>query len=122
MPTGINVWWETLRDPNFDRVVPLLAPRGRMILMAGREARPPFPVGPFYVKGCSLHGFAMFNATAAEQQAAADDINRWLAAGKLKSVIDRVLPLSQAAAAHRLQEENTIGKQGTLTGKIVLTP
>ncbi len=122
MPTGINVWWESLRDPNFDRVVPLLALRGRMILMAGREARPPFPVGPFYVKGCSLHGFAMFNATAAEQQAAADDINRWLADGKLKSVIDRVLPLSEAAAAHRLQEENTIGKQGTLTGKIVLTP
>jgi NADPH2:quinone reductase len=32
-----------------------------MILMAGRDARPPFPVGPFYVKGCSLFGFAMFN-------------------------------------------------------------
>jgi NADPH2:quinone reductase len=121
-PAGVNVWWETLREPNFERTVPLLAPRGRMIVMAGRDAKPPFPVGPFYVKGCSLHGFAMFNATPQEQQAAADDINRWLTDGKLKPRIDRILPLSETAAAHRLQEENTIGKQGTLAGKIVLKP
>lgn len=121
-PQGINVWWETQREPNFDRTVGLLAPRGRMVLMAGREARPQFPVGPFYVKGCSLFGFAMFNATPEEQQFAADDINRWHAAEKLKANIDRVLPLEQSAAAHRLQEDNTIHKAGTLTGKIVLKP
>jgi len=121
-PQGVNVWWETLREPDFDRTVGLLAPRGRMILMAGREARPTFPVGPFYVKGCSLHGFAMFNATPDEQRAAAEDINRWLANGQVKPNIDRVLPLSEAAAAHRLQEENTIGKAGHLSGKIVLKP
>jgi NADPH2:quinone reductase len=120
--TGVNVWWETLREPDFDRAISHLAPRGRMIVMAGRDARPPFPVGPFYVKGCSLHGFAMFNATPAEQRAAAEDINRWMVEGKLKANIDRVLPLSQAADAHLLQEANTIGKAGTLAGKIVLKP
>ena len=31
--------------------------------MAGRQARPAFPNGPFYVKGLSLCGFAMFNMT-----------------------------------------------------------
>jgi NADPH2:quinone reductase len=121
-PDGVNVWWETLREPNFDRTVALLALRGRMILMAGRDARPPFPVGPFYVKGCSLHGFAMFNATPEEQRAAAEDINRWLVEEKLRAQIDRILPLSEAAAAHRLQEDNTINKAGTLAGKIVLKP
>jgi NADPH:quinone reductase len=121
-PQGVNVWWETLREPDFDRTVGLLAPRGRMILMAGREARPVFPVGPFYVKGCSLHGFAMFNATPDEQRHAAKDINRWLAEGKLKPNIDRVMPLSETAAAHRLQEDNTLRKAGTLAGKIVLKP
>jgi NADPH2:quinone reductase len=121
-PGGVNVWWETLREPNFDRTVALLAPRGRMIVMAGRDARPPFPVGPFYVKGCSLYGFAMFNATPDEQRTCSEDINRWLAEGKLRPKIDRVLPLSQAAAAHKLQEENTIGKAGTLAGKLVLKP
>jgi NADPH:quinone reductase len=121
-PPGVNVYWETLREPNFEQAVDLLAPRGRMILMAGRDARPIFPVGPFYVKGCSLHGFAMFNATHEEQRTAADDINRWLVAGQLRANIGHILPLSETAAAHRLQEENTIGKKGTLTGKIVLRP
>jgi NADPH:quinone reductase len=121
-PGGIDVWWETLREPDFERTVPLLAPRGRMILMAGREARPVFPVGPFYTKDCSLHGFAMFNATSEEQQAAAADINRWLTGGRLKPRIDRVLPLSRAAEAHKLQEDNTLHKAGTLSGKIVLVP
>jgi NADPH2:quinone reductase len=121
-PQGINLWWETLREPNFDRTIGLLALRGRMVVMAGRDSRPPFPVGPFYVKGCTLCGVALFNATAAEQRAAAGDINRWLAEGKLKANIDRILPLSEAAAAHRLQEDNTIGKAGTLAGKIVLKP
>ena len=121
-PAGVNVWWETLREPDFDRAVALLAPRGRMIIMAGRDARPPFPVGPFYVKGCALHGFVMFAAHPDEQRACANDINRWLAGGDLQARIDRTLPLAQAAAAHRLQEENTVGKAGTLAGKIVLKP
>ena len=121
-PEGLNVWWETLREPNFERTVSFLAPRGRMILMAGRDARPSFPVGPFYVKDCSLFGFAMFNSTSQEQRAAADDINRWHAAGKLKPNVDRVLPLDEAVAAHQLQEANTIHHAGTLAGKIVLRP
>ena len=121
-PDGVNVWWETLREPDFDRTIPLLAMRGRMIVMAGRDARPPLPVGPFYVKDCSLHGLAMFNASAREQRSAANAINRWVAENKLRARIDRVLPLSQAAEAHRLQEESTIHKTGVLAGKIVLKP
>lgn len=121
-PEGVNVWWETTRDPDFDTAVAALAFRGRMVLMAGRDARPTFPVGPFYTRDCSLHGFVMFLAPADEQRAAATDINRWLGDGKLKPKIDRVLPLSEAATAHRVQEENTIGKKGTLSGKIVLKP
>ena len=121
-PDGVNVWFETLREPDFERTIPLLSLRGRMVVMAGREARPQFPVGPFYVKDCSLHGFAMFNAPAAQQQSAADDINRWLAAGQLRARIDRVLPLAETAQAHRLQEESTLHKSGALAGKIVLRP
>ncbi|HNQ90239.1 MAG TPA: NADPH:quinone reductase [Verrucomicrobiota bacterium] len=119
-PAGVNVWWETSREPDFDRVVAALAPRGRMVLMAGREARPPFPVGPFYVKGCALHGFVMFMAHPDEQRDSADDLNAWLSAGRLRPRIDRILSLSETAVAHRLQEENTIGKSGVLAGKIVL--
>lgn len=121
-PQGVDLWWETRREPDFDEVVAALAPRGRMVLMAGRDARPPFPVGPFYVKGCSLHGFAMFNATPDEQRGCAEDIRSWMSEGRLQAHIDRTLPLSAAAEAHRLQEENTIHNRGTLSGKIVLRP
>lgn len=119
---GVNVWYETQREPDFVRTVELMAPRGRMVVIAGRQARPVFPVGPFYVKGLSLHGFAMFNATPDEQRRGADDINRWLAEGKLRPPIGRTFPLAETAAAHRFLEENTMQKAGTLVGKVVLTP
>jgi NADPH2:quinone reductase len=119
---GVQVWYETQREPDFLRTVPLLAMRGRMIIMAGRQAQPIFPVGPFYVKDCSLFGFAMFNAPPEEQRQAAEDINRWLAAKKLHVPVGTVFKFAEAAAAHRLQEENTLQKAGTLTGKIVLVP
>jgi NADPH2:quinone reductase len=121
-PAGVNVWWETTREPDFDKAVAALAARGRFVLMAGREARPPFPVGPFYVKGCSLRGFVMFAASPEEQRAAALDLNRWLAGGQYRPKIDRILPLSAAAEAHRLQEDSTVRKSGGLAGKIVLKP
>ena len=121
-PDGVNVFWETARNPDFDLAIGALAERGRMVLMAGRDARPEFPVGPFYVKECSIHGFVMFKATPEEQRACSEDINRWLSGGELKARIDRVLPLSEAAEAHRVQEANTIGGAGALSGKIVLRP
>jgi NADPH2:quinone reductase len=119
---GVNVWYETQREPDFLRTVDLIARRGRMVVMAGRQAQPVFPVGPFYVKDLSLFGFAMFNATAQEQRPCAEEINRWLGEKKLHALIGRTFPLAEAAAAHRLQEENTLQKAGTLSGKIVLLP
>ena len=118
---GVSVWYETQREPNFLRTVDLMASRGRIIIIAGRQAQPVFPVGPFYLKGLTLHGFAMFNATPAEQRRCADDINRWLAGGKLDVPIGKVFPLSEVAAAHRYLEENTLHGAGTLMGKVVLT-
>lgn len=114
-PNGINVYWETRRMPNFDEAIEVLAPRGRMVVMAGRDSRPEFPVGPFYVKECSLHGFVMFKAAASEMRHCADEINGWMEAGLLKANIAHRLPLNHAAEAHRLQEGDHVG------GKIVLT-
>jgi NADPH2:quinone reductase len=121
-PQGVNVVWETTREPDFDALVGHLAERGRLILMAGRDARPPFPVGPFYVKECSLHGFVMFKASPDEQRTCSNDINQWLSEGKIQARISHRFPLSQVAEAHRLQEANTLEKAGTLSGKIVLRP
>ncbi len=119
---GVNVWYETQREPDFARTFPLIAPRGRMIVMAGRTAQPIFPLGQFYPRDLSLIGFAMFNAGAEEQRACGDDITRWLAAKKLHVHIGKTFPIAEAAEAHRFLEENTLQKAGTLTGKVVLHP
>ena len=119
-PHGVYVYWETIREPAFDQAIEMLADSGRMVVMAGRDARPPFPVGPFYVKQCRLLGFVMFKASSQMQAAAAIDINRWLAAGSLRVPIDRVLPLEATAEAHSLQEASTINRSASLTGKLVI--
>ena len=119
---GLHVWYETLREPDYDRMIEAVRARGRIVVMAGRTARPPFPHGPFYVKCLSLFGFAMFNISPAEQRLCAEDINRWLVEGKLRANIGRRMKLSETAAAHQLQEDNTLRSAGTLSGKIVLTP
>ncbi len=120
-PEGVNVFWETRREPDFDTAIDLLSERGRMIVMAGRDARPEFPVGPFYVKECSLHGFVMFKASPTEMRASAEQINNWLAAGEIRANIAKTLPLSETAEAHRIQEQATLNCEGSLAGKIILT-
>ena len=121
-PDGVDLWWETVREPQLDRAVTALARDGRIIVMAGRDARSEVPIGPFYAKGCSLLGFVMFMTPAEIQRQAAEDINRWLSEGVLVPRIDRELPFSKAAQAHALQEGSTIGCDGTLQGKIVMVP
>ncbi len=117
---GVHVWYETQREPDFKRTVGLLQERGRMVIMAGRTAEPTFPVGPFYVKGLSLFGFAMFKFTQDEQRKCADDINKWASEGKLRIPIGRAFPLSEAAQSHKFLEENTLGGAGELIGKVVV--
>lgn len=116
----INLWFETLRTPTLDRCIPLMAMRGRIIFMAGRDARPIFPLGPFYVRDLRAIGFAMFNANQDEQRASATELNRMLSAGTWRPCIGARFALSDAVAAHRLQEDNTLNGTNTLAGKIVL--
>lgn len=118
---GLHVWFETQREPTPDRTVELMSRRGRIIFMAGRAARPEFPVGPFYVKDLRLFGFAMFNASADEQRVCANAINQLFGNGGWSPRIGRTFPLSKAAEAHQLQEDNTLGGRGTLSGKIIVT-
>jgi NADPH2:quinone reductase len=116
-PGGFDVYWDTSGHNDLDQAVGLLAPEGRIVVMAGMAARPQFPVGPFYLKNCSLFGFAITYATDEDYDRSAGEINRHVAAGNLRVRIDRVLPLSAAAEAHRLVESGA-----RLEGKLILTP
>jgi NADPH2:quinone reductase len=119
-PHGVDVFWETSREPDFHMAISIICERGRIVLMAGRDAQPSFPVGPFYVKQCQVHGFVMFKSSSEEQLAAALNINRWLSSGALRMPVDRVLPLSSTAEAHRLQEASTVHQSQQLHGKIII--
>ena len=116
----LDLWVETQREPDFDLMVTSMAPGGRMVLMAGRTARPVFPVGPFYVKGLNLTGFAMFNTSAERQRQAAAAVSQSLAQRRLQVRVGAAYPLAEAAQAHAFLEANTLGMAGTLTGKVVV--
>ena len=119
---GVDVYYQTQPPADLDAVVGMTAAYGRVVVMAGRAERPAFPNGAFYVKGLSMYGFAMFNVPPDLQRRCADDINRWVHEGTLKPLIGKTFGLSEAAAAHRLQDDNSVGKAGTLMGKIVVLP
>jgi NADPH2:quinone reductase len=119
-PEGAHVWWETSRSVNLDLAIACLGRRGRLVLMAGRTARPELPVGPFYTKSCRILGFVMFHAAPESQRRAAERINRWMASGALKAKIDRVGSLDETAELHWLQEQNTLGQAGVIRGKLVV--
>ncbi len=117
---GVDVWIETQREPDFMNIVPTMASRGRIVVLAGRTAQPLFPVGPFYVKGLTLKGFAMFNATPTEQANCAADITKWLLNGSIKCPVGKIFSLGETVLAHKFLEENTLGFKGNLTGKVLI--
>lgn len=114
---GVDVWWETSRTPNFDAIFASLKLRGRVVIIAGRTSRVEFPVGAFYTKCASLHGFAMFLMPAEIQRQAAEQMSEWLDSGALRAKIDRVGTLHDAAEFHRLQEASD---SGAIRGKLAV--
>jgi NADPH2:quinone reductase len=120
-PEGIDVWYETQREPNLEVSVPLLRKHGRMILMAGRTAKPTLPLGAFYPRNCALLGFAMFNATAEEQAVCARDMIRWIEEGQLRPIVGRTFPLAAAVEAEKFLEAKALGGAGALAGNVVIS-
>ncbi len=121
VPEGVDVWFETQREPNLEVAIPLLRKHGRLILMAGRTAKPSLPLGAFYPRNCAIFGFAMFNSPPDEQRHCANGMIRMIQDGNLKPLIGRTFPLAEAATAQRFLEENTLKGAGALTGKVVIT-
>ena len=115
-PKGIDVWWDPNGGEDFGRVIPLLAPRARMIVMAGMQAEPQVPIGQLYTRDASIHGFAISNASVSDLAQAAVTINHMLAMGTLKARIGATFRLSEASKAHRAIES------GKIHGRILVLP
>ena len=112
---GVDVVYDAVGRDTFDRSLACLRPRGYMVLFGFASGPvPPFDPAQLGVKG-SLYltrpGLNQYIATREELLMRANEVFGWLASGAMKLRIDRVLPLAQAADAHRaLEGRETAGK------------
>jgi NADPH:quinone reductase-like Zn-dependent oxidoreductase len=86
-----------------------------IVLIAGWGTAAALPVSSLYVRDGRVLGFVISNASVTELAEAAAAINRMLADGSLPARVTDVLPLEQAAEAHRRMEAG-------LKGRLVLRP
>lgn len=107
-PVGVDVFIDTSGTNDLTTAVGVLAARGRIVLLAGARSRPVLPVGPLYMKDCSIAGFVISHATSGELAEAAVTINRLFAAGRLRPRSVERLPLSAAAEVHRRMERGEL--------------
>lgn len=116
-PDGVDVHLDTSGHHDLELAVELLAPRGRIVLMAGLSARPGLPVGPLYTRDGRIVGYAISNASTTELAAAAEQISRLVGEGTLEPGPIEELPLDRAGEAHaRIETGNAAG------ARLVLRP
>ncbi|MEU9451551.1 NADPH:quinone reductase [Streptomyces sp. NPDC048277] len=113
-PDGADLYLDTSGRNDLETALGLLAPRGRVVVMAGLRTRPVLPAGSLYPQDRSVHGFAISAARTDELAEAAAHIGRLLADGLLRPRATEVLPLTAAAEAHARLEA------GEVRGKLVL--
>jgi NADPH2:quinone reductase len=117
--TGVDVVYDSVGKDTFARSLDCLRVRGMLVLFGQASgAVPPVDLqvlaqkGSLYVTRPTL---AHFTATRGELVARAGEVMSAVAAGTLRLRIERVLPLADAAEAHRL-----LASRAT-TGKLLLS-
>jgi NADPH2:quinone reductase len=117
---GVQVVYDSVGQATFLKSLDCLAPRGMLVSFGQSSGKvPPFEPGLLSAKGSLyLTRPSLTNYIADRQSllARAGDVMKWLAKGELFLFIGKVLPLDQAAEAHRLLEARQT------MGKVLLTP
>jgi NADPH2:quinone reductase len=112
---GVNVVLEMAAHLNLDKDLTVLAFGGRVVVIGNRGRIEIDPRGTMG-KDAAILGMTLFNATPAELTAIHAALVAGLANGTLNPVINREIPLADAARAHE-----AVLQSGSL-GKIVLVP
>jgi NADPH:quinone reductase-like Zn-dependent oxidoreductase len=108
---GVDVVIEHVGPATWETSMRVLARRGRLITCGGTTGPVVSVVLPhLFIKHQTIHGSTMGPASCLPP------IFEKVAAGRLRPVLDRSLPLSRIREAHELLEE------GSVLGKIVLVP
>jgi NADPH2:quinone reductase len=112
---GPDIVIEMLANVNLGTDAELLAPRGRIVVVGSRgslDFMPRLLMG----KEATVYGMTLPNMTADEWRGVSAGVQAALAAGTLKPVVNRELPLADASKAHEAV------MAGGAAGKIVLVP
>jgi NADPH:quinone reductase len=112
---GYDLIIEMLSNVNLGRDLPLLAPRGRVVVVGSRgsvEINPRDTMG----RDATILGMSLLNASAEELTSIHAALGAGLENNTLRPVIGQEFPLADAPRAHKAQIE------GQGYGKIVLVP
>jgi NADPH2:quinone reductase len=117
---GVQVVYDSVGRTTFERSLRCLAPRGTLVLFGQSSG----PIGPFDPQVLARSGslyltrpvLANYTATRAELLQRAGEVLGWVRDGTLRLRVERELPLSRAAEAHRALEGRAT------TGKLLLIP
>jgi NADPH:quinone reductase-like Zn-dependent oxidoreductase len=109
-PDGVDVCWDTSGRADLNALAPVVRPRGRVLLTAGRQGAPPISTWAFYTRDISLIGFVISRASADDLADAAVAINRRLSGAGLAPEVAEVVGLEQTAAAHARVEARAPGR------------
>jgi len=115
---GVDVIIENVAADNFARDFAALAVRGRIVLIGtgtGKSADATFGVFGALSKDATIYGMSLVNAGSAIPQMATR-LTSLFAAGKIKPIVSRAYPLSEA---HQALADLVAGK---VFGKLVLMP
>lgn len=113
---GFNIILEMLANVNLGKDLPALARFGRVVVIGSRG---PVEINPrdTMSRDASILGMTLFNATPEERHEIHAALYEGLANGTLRPIVDKEMPLAEAANAHV-----EIMKSSGHHGKIVLIP
>jgi NADPH2:quinone reductase len=117
---GVHVVYDSVGQSTFTKSLDCLRPRGYMALFGQSSGPvPAFDPAILVAKGSlflTRPSLIHYTLSRAELRQRAADLFTWTASGKLKLRIDKILPMTEAAEAHRELE----GRK--TTGKVLLLP
>jgi NADPH:quinone reductase len=112
---GVDAILEMLANVNLGKDLGLLAPQGRVVVI-GSRGRVEIDARDLMMRDADIRGMLQFNTPAPDKASIHAALGAGLANGTLNPVIDREIPLADAARAHEI----IMAKDAH--GKIVLVP
>lgn len=116
---GVDVILDNMAAKYLERNIASLAPGGRLVVIGMQGGvKGEIDLGTLLRRNGTLHATTLRGRTPEQKAEICTQVERhvwpWIAAGIVKPVVDRVMPITDAADAHRALEA------GDVTGKIVL--